>query len=114
MHAPVVAQQLRQRGHDVIAIAEEPSLRAMTDDEVFVWAAEQRRRIVTENVKDFRRLQARSGQAGRPAASLLFTSSRRFPRVRRNPAPLIAALEAWLTSDDAARRAEEDWLRPAE
>jgi predicted nuclease of predicted toxin-antitoxin system len=114
MHAPVVAQQLRQRGYNVVAVAEEPSLRAMTDEEVFVWAAEQRRRIVTENVKDFRRLLARSGQMGLPVASVLFTSSRLFPRVRRNPGPLIAALDAWLTSDDAPRRVEEDWLRPAE
>lgn len=114
MHAPVVAQRLRQQGHDVVAVAEEPSLRAMTDEEVFARAAEQRRRIVTENVKDFRRLLARSGQAGGSVAPLLLTSSRLFPRVRRNPGPLIAALDAWLTSGDAARRADEEWLRPAE
>ena len=114
MHAPVAAQRLRRRGHDVVAVAEEPGLRAMTDDEVFVWAAEQRRRIVTENVKDYRRLLARSGQTGGPVASVLFTSSRLFPRVRRNLGPFIAALDAWLTSGDAPRRAQADWLHPAE
>jgi predicted nuclease of predicted toxin-antitoxin system len=113
MHAPVVAQRLRQQGHDVVAVAEEPGLRAMTDEEVFAWAAEQRCLIVTENVKDFRRLLTRSVQTGGPATSVLFTSSRLFPRVRRNPGPLIAALDAWLTCEDAPRRAAEDWLLPA-
>jgi hypothetical protein len=112
MHAPVVVQRLRELGHDVVSVAEEASLRAMTDDEMYRWAAEQRRTIVTENVKDFRRLQARSGQIGGASASVLYTSSRLFPRVRCNPGPLIAALDAWLASPNAPGRPAEDWLRP--
>lgn len=84
MHSPAVAQALRTRGHDVMAVAEATELRAMSDDEVFVWAAERSLTIVTENVKDFRRLMLRAEEAGLPRARLLFTSSRRFPRSRRN------------------------------
>jgi hypothetical protein len=110
MHAPVVAQALRDRGHDVLSVAERPDLRALTDDELFACAAEPRRRIVTENVKDFRRLLLRSEEAQHATAGLLLTSSRTFPRSRRNPGPLIEALAAWLLQPDIAHRLVEDWL----
>jgi hypothetical protein len=67
---------------------------------------------MTENVKDFRRLLVRAQQSGGPTAAVLFTSSRLFPRVRRNPGPLIAALDTWLHSADMATQMDEDWLRP--
>lgn len=110
MHAPIVARRLADLGHDVVSVAEESSLRAMTDDELFRWAAAEGRRIVTENVKDFRRLLVQTSGSG---AALLCTSSRVFPRIRRNPGPLIAALHAWLSAPDVADRPDEDWLRPA-
>jgi hypothetical protein len=69
----------------------------MTDEELFVYAAAQGRRIVTENINDFRRLLLRVGESGMSTAGLLFTSSRTFPRTRRSPGPLIDALDAgWL------------------
>jgi hypothetical protein len=113
MHAPVVAQALRDRGHDVMSVAENPDLRALTDDELFAWAAERGRRLVTENVKDYRRLLLRSEESGQLTAGLLLTSSRTFPRSRRNPGPLVEALDSWLCRPDAAQRPAEDWLRPS-
>lgn len=110
MHAPAVAQALRDLGHNVVAVAESPDLRAMTDDEFFTWAAG---RIVTENVKDFRRLQLRAEESGQRSPGLLLTSSRTFPRSRGNPGPLIAALNTWLGRADSATRPAQDWLRPA-
>jgi hypothetical protein len=104
MHAPVVSVTLRDRGYDVTAVAD-----AMTDEELFGYAAAQCRRIVTENIKDFRRLLLRAGESGTATAGLLFTSSRTFPRTRRNPGPLIDALDAWLAVPDAANRPTEDW-----
>jgi hypothetical protein len=113
MHAPVVAQALRDRGHDVIAVAENPDLRAFTDDELFAWAADRGRRIVTENVKDYRRLLLRSEESGQHTAGLLLTSSHTFPRSRRNPGPLIEALDSWLRHSDVAKRPPDDRLRPS-
>jgi hypothetical protein len=113
MHAPAVADALRKRGHDVVSVAERPDLRALTDEELFVWAGEEARRLVTENVKDFRRLVLRAEESARRRTTLLYTSSRTFPRSRRNPGPLVAALDAWLCSPDARSRPSEDWLRPA-
>lgn len=114
MHAPAVAATLRDRGHDVQAVAEQDMLRAMPDEHLFQWAGEHGRRLVTENVKDFVPLLRHAEESGEPITAVLFTSSRTFPRSRRNPGPLISALDAWLRASDAAERPPQDWLNPAE
>ena len=113
MHSATTSEALRERGHDVVAIVELPELRALTDEEVFAWAAEQDRRTVTENAKDLRRILLRAEESGQPTAGLLLTSSRTFPRSRRNPGPLIDALDRWLQTPDASHRPHEDWLLKA-
>jgi hypothetical protein len=112
MHAPVVAAALRDRGHDVVAVADQDDLRALTDAELFRWAAEHDRRIVTENVKDFAPLLRRADELGQRVARMLFTSSRTFPRTRRNPGPLVDALDAWLRASRDTEPPVEDWLQP--
>lgn len=111
MHAPVVGAVLRERGHDALCVADDVSLRGLPDDELFTWAGRENRRIVTENVKDFRPLLLRAEESG-PGGSVLLTSSRTFPRSRRNPGPLIEALDAWLEADAVSHRPAQDWLRP--
>lgn len=106
-----MAAPLRDRGHDVLAVVEQDELRALTDEELFRWAAERGRRIVIENAKDFAPLLRRTEELGQPAAPLLFTSSRTFPRSRRNPGPLIDALDAWLRAADFDERPLQDWLQ---
>jgi hypothetical protein len=48
--------------------------------------------------------------AGSPGCGQLFTSSRAFPRSRKNPGPLINALHAWLTDGPPAPPVTESWL----
>ena len=110
MFSPAIAVALRDLGHDVIAVAERPELRAMTDDAVFAWAAGQGRWLVTENVKDFRPILLQALQAGSPILGLVFTTSRAFPRSRKNPGPLIQALHVWLLAGPPAPPLTEDWL----
>ena len=105
----VIATQLRERGHDVVAGADDPQLRAMTDPELLAWAGEHSRRIVTENVRDFRPLVV-DGPAG---PGVLFTSSRTFPRTRRGIGKLIAAIDDWIAVTAKADRPVEAWLQPA-
>jgi predicted nuclease of predicted toxin-antitoxin system len=110
MFSPVIAAALRDLGNDVIAVAEQPGLRAMTDEEVFAFAAAQGQWLLTENVKDFQPILQQSLQAGTPAAGLLFTSSRAFPRSRKNPGPPIHAIHTWLTTGTPPPPLTEDWL----
>ena len=114
MFSPAVAAGLRDLGHDVIAVADQPELRSKSDDEVFAWACAERRWVLTENVKDFRPILLRALQGGLPACGFLFTSSRTFPRSRKNPGPLIRALHAWLTVEPPAPSVTESWLIEAE
>jgi predicted nuclease of predicted toxin-antitoxin system len=110
MFSPVIATALRDLGHDVASIAEQAVLRAMTDEEVFALAAAQERWLLTENVKDFQPILQQALQVGMPTVRLLFTSSRTFPRSRKNPGPLIQALHAWLTGGAPKLPLTEDWL----
>ena len=110
MFSPAIAAELRELGHDVIAIAERPDLRSKSDEEVFAWASAERRWLLTENVKDFRPIMLRALPAGPPGCGLLFTSSRAFPRSRKNPGSLIRALHAWLNAGPPAPPVTESWL----
>ena len=110
MFAPAVAAELRALGHDAIAVADRPDLRSKSDEEIFAWASAEKRWLLTENVKDFRPIVLRALQAGPPGCGLLFTSSRAFPRSRKNPGPLIRALHAWLTAGPPASPVTESWL----
>jgi predicted nuclease of predicted toxin-antitoxin system len=111
--APAVAAGLRARGHDVIAVVEQPDLRSKPDDEIFSWASAETRWLLTENVKDFRPVMLRALQARTPSCGLLFTSSRAFPRSRKDPGVLIRALDAWLTAGPPAAPVTESWLLSA-
>jgi len=110
MFSPAIAAELRDRGHDVIAVANRPDLRAKSDEEIFAWAIAERRWLLTENVKDFRPIMLRALAGGQPGCGLLVTSSRAFPRSRKNPGPLINALHAWLTAEPPAPPVTESWL----
>ena len=110
MFSPAIAADLRQFGHDVIAVADRPDLRSKSDEEIFAWASAEKRWLLTENVKDFRPIMLRALSAGAPGCGLLFTSSRAFPRSRKNPGSLIRALDAWLTTGPPAPPVTESWL----
>jgi len=109
MFAPMLAEQLRAEGFDVVAVAGHATLAAASDGEVMRWAAAQGRRLVTENVKDFQPLVQLVSERGEPVARMLYTGNRRFPRTRRNPSPLLDALRRWLTQP-AGHAGRVDWL----
>jgi hypothetical protein len=112
MFAPAIATALRTRNHDVVAVAERDDLRSMTDESLFAWAATEDRWLVTENVKDFRPILLQALQTGQASGGLLFTSSRAFPRSRKDLGPLIEALHHWLVVGLPAPPLVEDWLAP--
>jgi hypothetical protein len=82
MYAPVVAEQLRARGHDVVSIhdPEYRRLEGAPDEEIYAASLAEERALVTENVPDFRRLEADALARGEELATIVFTSNRQFPR----------------------------------
>lgn len=109
MWPPALAGALRERGHDVVAVAELPELRGRPDETIFKEAHRQGRVIVTENVLDFRPLAATAARAGRTYPGFIFTSNRAFPRAsRRTAGRLVLALDALL--DTKEEIVGEHWL----
>ena len=104
MYPAAVAEQLRARGHDVISLHDPDyrSLEGAPDDEVFVAAIAMKRALVTENVPDFRRLEADALAKGEPCPSLIFTTNRQFPRGNAaTVGRLVLALDAPLLAKPA-------------
>lgn len=107
---PALARALRARDHDVVAVLD-AALTGLPDASIFAAAVAQDRRIVTENVADFRVLLAHALSAGVPAARLLLVPARRFGRSASRVGALQEALTAWLEPSHVGERSGEDWLR---
>jgi predicted nuclease of predicted toxin-antitoxin system len=104
---PEAARQLRQREHDVRAVAERPDLRAGPDSGIFASAQAEERAVVTENVSDFRAMATDTIQRGHSHFGLILTNNRRFPRYDpRTLGRFITALDALLTSGEDLRNRE--------
>ena len=58
MFSPVIAQQLCERGHDVLAVAADPRLGALSDADLYEWTRSHGRRLVTENLTSLPRLKS--------------------------------------------------------
>ena len=50
---PRVGQRLTEQGHDVLALDQVPALEGLDDEQVLTLATEDRRVLVTHNVRDF-------------------------------------------------------------
>lgn len=110
-YSAAIARALRELSHDVVAAVASDELRGASDPELYRHATQTGRRIVTENIKDFRPLLLAATAAGTTAAPVLLVPPRRFPRGRgdRNAA-VVAAFDAWLRRPDVDPRPKEDWL----
>ena len=114
MFDPAIAQQLRRRGHDVIAAITRVDLAGLRDPELFAAAQAEQRAIVTNNVNDFLNLARVYRQRERPHYGLVLTSDRRFDRGSpRHVGQLVTALDAFLRELAAEPSADSmiSWLR---
>jgi len=73
MASPEIASELVKRGHDVVAVAADPALVGLPDEQVLEWATAQGRCLVTENVKDFEVLRRASAAQGSTRHEFFFT-----------------------------------------
>jgi predicted nuclease of predicted toxin-antitoxin system len=94
------AEQLRAKGHDVVAITE-LARRQLDDEEQLAYAARERRALVTYNVDDFCELVAEWFQAGRSHHGVLFIKEATIPRhdIGAQVRALVALLVVHPTDD---------------
>jgi len=75
--SPALARSLREQGHDVVALQEEPRpVRDLPDELLLVEASRRGRTIVTYNVRDFVHLHRAFLASGRPHSGIVVVSSR--------------------------------------
>jgi len=101
-----IAEQLRGRGYDVVAVVEQSKRRELRDDVLFEWAQREGRVLLTENVKDFMPLHHVRVARSEQHCGLLLTSSSRFPRSRSGIGKLADAIAAFLEAhayDDSVK-----------
>lgn len=98
MFPKAMADQLHAKGHDVRAIAADPELAGLPDEEVLAGATEAGRALVTANIKDFMPIDARYRATSRTHAGLIMISSKTFPQNRTYVTAVTSALDAMLAT----------------
>jgi hypothetical protein len=89
-----VAERLRECGHDVIATTADPSLRGLSDPDLFEGAQRQGRALVTYNRPDFEAIVREYAATNREHHGLVIVHPTRFPSWEF--ARLAVALESLL------------------
>jgi Domain of unknown function (DUF5615) len=92
MFSAAIAEQLRAKGHDVLAVVADPALTALPDDQILAHAARAGRALVTANIKDFMPLDTQYRAASQEHAGLILISAKTFPQDRTYTAAVTSAL----------------------
>lgn len=94
-----IAAQLRQRGHDVVAVQEHSQWWSTSDEVLLTQVAYQASRVlVTDNLRDFLPLHTALMDSDRHHAGLLLASPSKYPRAKRTLGRWVDALDAYLTT----------------
>jgi predicted nuclease of predicted toxin-antitoxin system len=97
MYTAAVAEQLRQRDHDVIAVAERAEMRGTPDEDLLAWARTEDRALVTDNQRDFIPIHHHCIADGHHHKGLVLTNNRRFPRGQpATTGKLVVSLDTFL------------------
>jgi hypothetical protein len=96
MFSGTIAEQLRAKGHNVLAVVADPALVALPDEQILAHAVSAGRALVTANIKDFIPLDLRYRAASQDHAGLILVSAKTFPQDRSYTAAVTSALSALL------------------
>jgi predicted nuclease of predicted toxin-antitoxin system len=83
--APTLAEQLRSRGHDVIAVADDPALRGLPDVVLLDRATADDRAVVTYDVRGYLPLVSARISVDEPTPGLVVIAADRYPRAEIGP-----------------------------
>lgn len=110
--SPLIADLLRDRGHDAQAIkGDRPDVEGASDAEVLAVAHREARAVVTTTVKDFRPLAADRIAAGRGHSGLILVPAT-VPRTRAAGPRLATEVAAIADASPSGLAGQERWVRP--
>ncbi len=109
--SPLIAQLLRERGLDVVAVAERPDLIEASDREVVEVATGEQRAVVTNDIKDFRPIASERLSDGRGHAGLILLPASRS-RSRDATGVLADEVEALMRAHPKGIAGSEYWIAP--
>lgn len=112
MLSPAIARELRARGHDVVAILDNPDHQALTDPQVLALARSQHRAVVTSNLRDFRPLHYEALIPGGTGHYGMIFIPGAYRRTKADSGRIITRLEAILAGNpgDEDLANGEAWL----
>ena len=96
MFSGAIAEQLRAKGHDVLAFVADTSIIGLPDDQILAYVTDIGRALVTASIKDFVPLDARYRAASQTHAGLILVSSKTFPQDRNFSPAITSALSTLL------------------
>jgi predicted nuclease of predicted toxin-antitoxin system len=113
-YPPVIAEQLRRRGFDAVAVTEygldnTETLRCVPDDALLRRASAEGRALVTENVRDLVQIHRRFLSRGETHAGIILISERTYSRRRHAVGRLILALAVFMEAHETLAN-EIAWL----
>jgi predicted nuclease of predicted toxin-antitoxin system len=111
MLSGAIAEQLRSREFDVVAVVDDAELIGTADEELLDFAARQERVLVTANVADFAAIATDWRAAGREHAGLIYVTNRAFPQDRSFVGAIVSSLAALGDSGTLPRPGSETFLR---
>lgn len=106
-----IARQLRAKGHDVVAVVEDPTLIGTPDEELLVHSTSSKRCLVTANVGDFAAINASWSSRQRDHAGLMYIVNRAFPSDRSFVGAIVTALDGAIASGQLPAAGAETYLR---
>ena len=110
--SPNIAEQLRSRGHDVIAVTERSDLTSLLDRPLVERMMVERRAIVSNDVADHTQLFVEMLESGVRHYGLLLTSDRSMPRTKAGIGLFVRILDTFLSENpaDEALLGQLRWL----
>lgn len=94
--SPVVAEQLRARGIDAVAVSDRAELRGRDDPHILETTAAEARALVTRNLRDFLPLDSQWASQGRRHAGIVCVTYSKFPEDPSLIGRLTEALDEWV------------------
>jgi hypothetical protein len=108
-YSQVIAERLRDRGHDVTSVNERPDFKGLKDHQLFPHLPAERFALVTENWADFDVEMKKAAEKGMTHYGVVFTSAQRMPRSRNTIGLYVRVLDEFLSRHPAEDALLNSW-----